>query len=190
MEYSLQQLNKTAKLQDVTLNNFVETLNIIGLEVDDIILDNSVDNVNLNDIKLELKIPANREDLLNQNILIEELSTIFLFKIYKTWRNLQEKYFFLLKQKYNFFSVYLYLTVYKLTSEYSIKLNASVTSANGGVSKITISYFLLKLAIMSLKLDLIIKSEGFGGIGPERSISKLLKSDFIITSFNFSPFNM
>lgn len=106
MEYSLQQLNKTAKLQDLTLNNFVETLNLIGLEVDDIILDNSVDNVNLNDIKLELKIPANREDLLNQNILIEELSTIFLFKIYKMWRNLQEKYFFLLKQKYNFFSGY------------------------------------------------------------------------------------
>ena len=106
MEYSLQQLNKTAKLQDLTLNNFVETLNLIGLEVDDIILDNSVDNVNLNDIKLELKIPANREDLLNQNILIEELSTIFLFKIYKMWSNLQEKYFFLLKQKYNFFSSY------------------------------------------------------------------------------------
>ena len=50
MEYSLQQLNKTAKLQDLTLNNFVGTLNLIGLEVDDIILDNSVDNVNLNDI--------------------------------------------------------------------------------------------------------------------------------------------
>ena len=99
MEYSLQQLNKTAKLQDLTLNNFVETLNLIGLEVDDIILDNSVDNVNLNDIKLELKIPANREDLLNQNILIEELSTIFLFKIYEMWRNLQEKYFFFIKTK-------------------------------------------------------------------------------------------
>ena len=39
MEYSLRNLNKTAQLQNLTLNNFVETLNLIGLEVDDIILD-------------------------------------------------------------------------------------------------------------------------------------------------------
>ena len=52
MEYSLQHLNKTAQLQNVTLNNFVETLNLIGLEVDDILPDNSVDKVNLTDIKL------------------------------------------------------------------------------------------------------------------------------------------
>ena len=82
MEYSLQHLNKTAQLRNVTFNNFVETLNLIGLEVDDIVSDPSVDKVNLNDIKLELKIPANRDDLLNENILTEELSTIFLFEIY------------------------------------------------------------------------------------------------------------
>ena len=106
MEYSLQHLNKTAQLQNVTLNNFVETLNLIGLEVDDILPDTSVDKVNLTDIKLELKIPANRDDLLNENILTKELSTIFLFKIYKTWDYLQEKYFFLLKKKYKSFSDY------------------------------------------------------------------------------------
>ena len=106
MEYSLQHLNKTAQLQNVTLNNFVETLNLIGLEVDDILPDISVDKVNLTDIKLELKIPANRDDLLNENILIEELSTIFLFKIYKTWDYLQEKYFFLLKKNIIFFRLF------------------------------------------------------------------------------------
>ena len=106
MEYSLRNLNKIAQVKNVTLNNFVETLNLIGLEVDDTVFDMSSNKVNLNDIKLDLKIPANRDDLLNENILNEELSTIFLFKIYKTWQHLQEKYFFLLKQKYNSFSNY------------------------------------------------------------------------------------
>ena len=106
MEYSLRNLNKIAQVKNVTLNNFVETLNLIGLEVDDTVFDMSSNKVDLNDIKLDLKIPANRDDLLNENILNEELSTIFLFKIYKTWQHLQEKYFFLLKQKYNSFSNY------------------------------------------------------------------------------------
>ena len=91
MEYSLRNLNKIAQVKNVTLNNFVETLNLIGLEVDDTVFDMSSNKVNLNDIKLDLKIPANRDDLLNENILNEELSTIFLFKIYKTWQHLQEK---------------------------------------------------------------------------------------------------
>ena len=92
MEYSLRNLNKIAQVKNVTLNNFVETLNLIGLEVDDTVFDMSSNKVDLNDIKLDLKIPANRDDLLNENILNEELSTIFLFKIYKTWQHLQEKY--------------------------------------------------------------------------------------------------
>ena len=127
MEYSLQHLNKTAQLQNVTFNNFVETLNLIGLEVDDIISDPSVDKVNLNDIKLELKIPANRDDLLNENILTEELSTIFLFEIYRTWSHLQEKYFFLLKKKYSSFSNYSTKTVDSKTDSiltYGVKINS------------------------------------------------------------------
>ena len=60
--------------------------------------------------------------------------------------------------------MYLYLTAYKLTSEYSIKLNASVTSANGGVSKTIISYLLLKVVIISLNAGLIINKQAVAGI--------------------------
>ena len=102
MEYSLRNLNKIAQVKNVTLNNFVETLNLIGLEVDDTVFDMSSNKVNLNDIKLDLKIPANRDDLLNKNILNEELSTIFLFKIYKTWQHLQEKISFKNKNTIHF----------------------------------------------------------------------------------------
>lgn len=100
MEYSLQHLNKVGTLKDLTLDTFVETLNLIGLEVDDIILETSTNKISLNDIKLDLKIPANREDLLNENILLKELAVIFLFEIYETWELLKERYFFILKQKY------------------------------------------------------------------------------------------
>ena len=65
MEYSLRNLNKIAQVKNVTLNNFVETLNLIGLEVDDTVFDMSSNKVDLNDIKLDLKIPANRDDLYN-----------------------------------------------------------------------------------------------------------------------------
>ena len=56
MEYSLRNLNKIAQVKNVTLNNFVETLNLIGLEVDDTVFDMSSNKVDLND-KLDLKFP-------------------------------------------------------------------------------------------------------------------------------------
>ena len=106
MEYSLQHLNKKANLKDLTLANFVETLDLIGLEVDDIIFEKLPSKSNLNDIKLDIKIPANREDLLNDTILIDEFATIFLFHVYKTWEELKSSYFFLLTQKYSEYSNY------------------------------------------------------------------------------------
>lgn len=106
MEYSLQHLNKKANLKNLTLANFVETLDLIGLEVDDIIFEKSPSKSNLNDIKLDIKIPANREDLLNDTILIDEFATIFLFHVYKTWEELKSSYFFLLTQKYSEYSNY------------------------------------------------------------------------------------
>ena len=106
MEYSLQHLNKKANLKNLTLANFVETLDLIGLEVDDIIFEKSPSKPTLNDIKLDIKIPANREDLLNDTILIDEFATIFLFHVYKTWEELKSSYFFLLTQKYSEYSNY------------------------------------------------------------------------------------
>ena len=106
MEYSLRNLNKNADLENLTLTDFIETLNLIGLEVDEVILEKSVGKKNLNDINLDLKIPANREDLLNETILINEFSTIFLFHIYKTWQHLKNNYIFLLKKKYCEYSNY------------------------------------------------------------------------------------
>ena len=164
MEYSLQHLNKTAQLQNVTLNNFVETLNLIGLEVDDILPDNSVDKVNLTDIKLELKIPANRDDLLNENILTEELSTIFLFKIYKTWHYLQEKYFFLLKKKYNSFSDYSTILIDSKFNEiltYGVKIkNIKNNKTPNWVKKKLVGFNKTENTIIETLIELVIYEWG------------------------------
>lgn len=106
MEYSLQQLNKIGILKNLTLNNFIETLNLIGLEIDEVNVENLTNYLSISDIKLIIKIPANREDLLNQTILVDELSNIFFFKTLKIWEKLQKKYFFLVKQKYFNYSTY------------------------------------------------------------------------------------
>ena len=107
MEYSLKHLNKNANLKNLKLNNFVETLNLIGLEVDEILLNMSNCKTHISDIKLDLKIPANREDLLNDTILIKEFSTIFVFEPFMLWENLKNNYSFLLNQKYAQYSNYL-----------------------------------------------------------------------------------
>jgi len=104
MEYSLQQLNKITNLNNLTITSFIENLNIIGLEIDEIIFENLNNKTTLNDIRVEIKIPANRDDLLIENVFLDELSTIFLFKIYQLWSQLKSKYSFLLKKQYLNFS--------------------------------------------------------------------------------------
>jgi hypothetical protein len=106
MEYSLKQLNKISKLKNLTLNDFIENLNLIGLEIDDVILENVINPLTISDIRLIIKIPANRDDLLVENIILDELSTILLFNLYNTWENIKYKYYFLLKQKYLQYSTY------------------------------------------------------------------------------------
>jgi len=100
MEYSLHNLNKQTQLNKITSESIINKLNLIGFEVDDIIIQPLIYNSLINDIRLILKIPANREDLLNEILLLNEFSTIFSLKKYKTWKNLKKNYLFLLKQKY------------------------------------------------------------------------------------------
>ena len=80
MEYSLQSLTKQTELNEITLENIVNKLNLIGFEVDDIIIEPLIFNQFINDIRLLIKIPANREDLLTETLLLNELSTIFSLK--------------------------------------------------------------------------------------------------------------
>jgi phenylalanyl-tRNA synthetase beta chain len=100
MDYSLQNLNKNLKLNDLSLSKFVEKLNLIGIEVDDIFYEKLSTNIFVDNIVIVLKIPANREDLLNEKFFLTEISTIFLLEIYQTWEKLKQNYFFLLRQKY------------------------------------------------------------------------------------------
>jgi hypothetical protein len=97
MEYSLQSLTKQTELNEITLENIVNKLNLIGFEVDDIIIEPLIFNQFINDIRLLIKIPANREDLLTEILLLKELSTIFSLKKYEIWKNLKTNYSFLLK---------------------------------------------------------------------------------------------
>ena len=106
MEYSLQSLTKQTELHEITLENIINKLNLIGFEVDDIIVEPVIFNQFINDIRLVLKIPANREDLLTEILLLKEFSTIFSLKKYNIWKSLKLNYSFLLKQKYSQFSTY------------------------------------------------------------------------------------
>ena len=113
MEYSLNSLNSISNLKELTFSHFVNSLNLIGLEIDGIsrkkIKVNS--SYSLENIKIIIKIPANREDLLIEDFLIQEISTIFLCKILNTWKNFKKNYSFLLKQKYTQYSQYSIVTI-------------------------------------------------------------------------------
>jgi phenylalanyl-tRNA synthetase beta chain len=106
MDYSLQTLNKIAKLNNLTFSSFIEKLNLIGLEVDDIFYEKVSTNSFLDNTRIFLKIPANREDLLNEKFFIEEISTIFLFQLYEIWEQVKTSYFFILKEKYREYQRY------------------------------------------------------------------------------------
>jgi hypothetical protein len=101
MEYSLNYLNNTSKLEDLTLTYFIDKLNIIGFEVDDIFIKKLKSNNYCNTISLLLKIPSNREDLMIQSFLENELKTIFLFEFYNTWKIIKPDYSFVLKEIYS-----------------------------------------------------------------------------------------
>ena len=100
MEYSLYTLNKKAKLNNLTSTELINTLNLIGFEVDGISTESLKTNRFIEDKKLLVKIPANREDLLNENLLLEDFSLLFLFQIYKIWESLKNDYSFLIQEKY------------------------------------------------------------------------------------------
>jgi phenylalanyl-tRNA synthetase beta chain len=100
MEYSLYTLNKKAKLNNLTSEELINTLNLIGFEVDGISNELLKTNQFILDKKLLIKIPANREDLLTENLLLEDLSLLFLFQIYKIWEKIKINYLCLIKEHY------------------------------------------------------------------------------------------
>ena len=85
MKYSLVNLKPFINFKNVTLTSFTNTLNLIGLEIDELRVKNLDIQGNKNNIIFVLKVPANREDLLNENLLIEEFLTIFMFDLYNSW---------------------------------------------------------------------------------------------------------
>tara|TARA_B110000090_G_C13376944_1_gene444254 strand:+ start:354 stop:2414 length:2061 start_codon:yes stop_codon:yes gene_type:complete len=100
MEYSLYRLNKLANLSNTKLSDIVDKLNLIGFEVDCIFEESLSTNNFVDDTRLLVEIPSNREDLLNEQLFLKELATIFLFDIYQIWIKLQKNYINFLNQKY------------------------------------------------------------------------------------------
>lgn len=100
MEYSLNHLSSISNLKELTLTNLINSLNLIGLEIDEISKKPIKAKYCANNIKILIKLPSNREDLLIEDFFLDELSVIFLFEISNIWKKLKKKYNFLLKQKY------------------------------------------------------------------------------------------
>lgn len=129
MQYSLYTLNQCSKLNNLTLTNLINKLNLIGFEVDEIFSEPLQTNSNIENIRLLIKIPSNREDLLNENFLKKELSTIFFLELDESWKKLQNNYLFLLKQKYNQFYNYQTFTI-KSPSSNILMYNIHVNQCN------------------------------------------------------------
>jgi len=100
MEYSLQTLNENSNLMSLKTEEMIETLNLIGFEIDDIFKEPSLTNSNLQNLRLLLKIPANREDLLNEREFLNELSRLFSFQLYNKWKKNKTIYNSILKNQY------------------------------------------------------------------------------------------
>ena len=111
MEYSLHYLNKLSNLKNIKLTEIVETLNLIGFEVDDIYKEKLETNSLITNIRFLLKIPANREDLLIEELFLKELCRLFALENISKWKLLKKYYFSLLKkhyyshQKYQYFEI-------------------------------------------------------------------------------------
>ena len=106
MEYSLANLNRNSKLNQLTLTSLINTLNLIGIEVDGISKEKLKNEDFYENIQLLLKIPSNREDLLIEYFFQKELSLVFDFEINNIWEKIKTNYNFLLKQKYYHYQNY------------------------------------------------------------------------------------
>jgi phenylalanyl-tRNA synthetase beta chain len=111
MEYSLYTLHQKTELSSLTLKELINKLNLTGFEVDDVFEESLKTNPSMQNIRLLIKIPANREDLLNEQLLVNELSILFLFQLSNVWEHLKIKYGFLLQQKYLKYSNYESITI-------------------------------------------------------------------------------
>ena len=100
MEYSLYTLNKKANLNNLTSEELINTLNLIGFEVDNISFEPIILNNSLIDTKLLIKIPANRDDLTNEHFFLEEFGLLFLVQIYKIWENFKKSYSWISHETY------------------------------------------------------------------------------------------
>jgi phenylalanyl-tRNA synthetase beta chain len=106
MEYSLNHLNLISNLKELTITQLINSLNLIGLEVDEFSKKTIKPKYSLENLKIFLKIPANREDLLIEDFFLQEISLVFFFEIFYLWKKISKNYNFLLKQKYLEYSDY------------------------------------------------------------------------------------
>ena len=113
MEYSLNNLNLISNLKELTLSHFINSLNLIGLEIDGV----SKKKIKLNsfysleNIKILIKIPANREDLLIEDFFLQEISTLFFCETFPIWKKLNKTYGFVSKQKYTQYFHYSFINI-------------------------------------------------------------------------------
>ena len=81
MEYSLNHLNLISNLKELTISQLINSLNLIGLEVDEFTKKKLKSKYSLENLKIFLKIPSNREDLLIEDFFLQEISLVFFFEI-------------------------------------------------------------------------------------------------------------
>lgn len=106
MEYSLNHLNLISNLKELTITQLINSLNLLGLEVDEFSKKIIKPKYSLENLKIFLKIPSNREDLLIEDFFLQEISLVFFFEIFYLWKKISKNYNFLLKQKYLEYSGY------------------------------------------------------------------------------------
>ena len=100
MEYSLHTLNESSILKTLTSQNLIDTLNLIGFEIDEVFEEQLLTNKNIANLRLLIKIPANREDLLSEKTFLNELSRLFNFSLQKKWEKSKIKYNAVLNTEY------------------------------------------------------------------------------------------
>ena len=100
MEYSLHTLNESSNLKTLTSQNLIDTLNLIGFEIDEVFEEQLLTNKNIANLRLLIKIPANREDLLSEKTFLNELSRLFNFSLQKKWEKSKIKYNAVLNTEY------------------------------------------------------------------------------------------
>ena len=82
MEYSLNHLNVISNLKELTINQLINSLNLIGLEIDEFSKKPIKPKYSLENLKIFLKIPSNREDLVIEDFFLKEISLVFFFLIF------------------------------------------------------------------------------------------------------------